>query len=88
MPEEDAPPQTSLIHKPELLALVGVSYGSIFAWMRTGKFPLAREIGSGGRSTKIAWIRAEVEAWLAARPQRQLRPPPPPPRAPRRRTSK
>jgi predicted DNA-binding transcriptional regulator AlpA len=78
------PPQTaerdtasaSLIFKPELLRLLGVSYASIFGWMRAGKFPLAREIGPGGRTTKIAWVRAEVEAWLAARPQRQLRPPP------------
>src|SRR5512132_2252228 len=65
-----------LIYKPELLRLVGVSYSSIFDWMRRGKFPRAREIGPGGRSTRIAWVRAEVETWLAARPQRQLRPPP------------
>jgi predicted DNA-binding transcriptional regulator AlpA len=79
----------SLIFKNELLRLLGVSYGSIFAWMREGKFPLAREIGPGGRTTKIAWVRAEVEAWLAARPQRQLRPPPQgAPRRKRHQTSK
>ena len=65
-----------LIYKPELLALVGVSYGSIFAWMRRGKFPLAREIGPGGRSTRIAWIESEIMAWLAARPQRRMKAPP------------
>jgi predicted DNA-binding transcriptional regulator AlpA len=64
-----------LIFKPELLRLIGVSYGSIFSWMRAGKFPLAREIGPGGRATKIAWIESEVLEWLAARPQRQVKPP-------------
>jgi predicted DNA-binding transcriptional regulator AlpA len=64
-----------LIYKPELLRLIGVSYGSIFAWMRTGKFPLAREIGPGGRSTRIAWVEREVLDWLAARPQRRIKPP-------------
>jgi predicted DNA-binding transcriptional regulator AlpA len=74
--EAEREPASALIFKDELLRLLGVSYGSIFAWMRVGKFPLAREIGPGGRTTKIAWLRAEVDAWLAARPQRQLRPSP------------
>jgi predicted DNA-binding transcriptional regulator AlpA len=73
----------SLIFKPELLRLLGVSYASIFGWMRAGKFPLAREIGPGGRTTKIAWDRAEVMEWLANRPRRKLRPLPQ--GAPRRR---
>jgi predicted DNA-binding transcriptional regulator AlpA len=84
-----------LIYKPELLQLIGVSYGSIFAWMRTGKFPLAREIGPGGRSTRIAWVEREILDWLAVRPKRHIRPPPiaagpakdkgaPPPSAPAR----
>jgi predicted DNA-binding transcriptional regulator AlpA len=64
-----------LIYKPELLRLIGVSYSSIFAWMRAGKFPLAREIGPGGQSTRVAWIEAEVLAWLSARPQRRVKPP-------------
>jgi predicted DNA-binding transcriptional regulator AlpA len=72
------PPAASirLIFKPELLRLVGASYSSIFSWMRCGKFPLAREIGPGGRSTKIAWVESEVMDWLAARPPRQIKPPP------------
>jgi predicted DNA-binding transcriptional regulator AlpA len=72
-----APPDAiRLIYKPELLRLIGVSYSSIFAWMRAGKFPLAREIGPGGRSTRIAWLESEVHAWLASRPKRQIKPNP------------
>jgi predicted DNA-binding transcriptional regulator AlpA len=65
-----------LIFKPELLDLIGVSYGSIFSWMRVGKFPMSREIGPGGRGTRIAWIESEILEWLAARPQRRMKPPP------------
>ena len=69
-------PPIRLIFKPELLALIGVSYGSIFTWMRDGRFPLARELGPpGGRSTRIAWIESEVLDWLAARPKRKMKPP-------------
>ena len=65
------------IFKPELLTRVGVSYSSIFAWMREGRFPLAREIGPGGQSTKIAWLESEIDAWLATRPVRRVSAPPP-----------
>jgi predicted DNA-binding transcriptional regulator AlpA len=69
------PPTIRLIFKPELLALVGVSYGSIFTWMRDGRFPLARELGPpGGRSSRIAWIESEVLAWLGSRPKRRMKP--------------
>jgi predicted DNA-binding transcriptional regulator AlpA len=64
-----------LIFKPELLELIGVSYGSIFSWMRAGKFPIAREIGPSGRGTRIAWVESEILEWLAARPQRRMKPP-------------
>lgn len=66
-----------LIFKPELPALLRVSYSSIFSWMRQGRFPLPRVVGpSGGRSSRIAWFASEVQAWLASLPQRQLKPPP------------
>jgi predicted DNA-binding transcriptional regulator AlpA len=64
-----------LIFKDELLKLLGVTYGSLYAWMRDGKFPLAIEVGPrGGRSIRIAWLESEITEWLAARPRRQLRP--------------
>jgi predicted DNA-binding transcriptional regulator AlpA len=71
------PPTVRLIFRPELLALVGVSYGSIFTWMRNGRFPLARELGpAGGRSSRIGWIESEVLDWIANRPKRQMKPMP------------
>jgi predicted DNA-binding transcriptional regulator AlpA len=70
------PPTIRLIFKPELLALLGVSYVTIHNWMRAGQFPPARELGPpGGRSSRIAWVESEVLDWLANRPQRQMKPP-------------
>ena len=63
--------------KAEVLGLLGVSYTTIFTWMREGQFPLSIELGpSGGRSTKIAWLADEVYAWIASRPRRKLTPTP------------
>ena len=75
--DNGAPADIKLIFKPELLELLRVSYSSIFSWMRAGKFPLVHIIGpSSGRSSRIAWFASEVQAWLASRPQRQIKPPP------------
>jgi predicted DNA-binding transcriptional regulator AlpA len=75
--DNGAPADIKLIFKPELLALLHVSYSSIFGWMRAGKFPLPRVIGPGsGRTSRIAWVASEVQAWLASRAQRVPKPPP------------
>jgi predicted DNA-binding transcriptional regulator AlpA len=72
---DKAPSPIRLMFRPELLALIGVSYGSIFSWMRQGRFPLARELGpAGSRTSRIAWVESEVMDWLANRPRRQMKP--------------
>ena len=66
-----------LLTKAEVLELLGVTYTTVFTWMREGRFPLSIELGpSGGRSTKIAWLADEVYAWIASRPRRKLTPTP------------
>ena len=57
-----------LISKPEVLDRVGVTYPTLWAWMRAGKFPRSRELGG-----KAAWIESEVEEWIAALPVRRLK---------------
>jgi predicted DNA-binding transcriptional regulator AlpA len=74
--DDGAPADIRLIFKPELLELLHVSYSSIFGWMRAGKFPLPRVIGPGtGRTSRVAWYASEIQAWLASRPQRVMKPP-------------
>jgi predicted DNA-binding transcriptional regulator AlpA len=60
--------QVRLISKPQVLDRVGVTYPTLWAWMREGKFPRSRELGG-----KAAWVEAEVEAWINALPTRRLK---------------
>jgi prophage regulatory protein len=64
------PNKTRLIDKSEVLARVPVTFPTLWAWMREGKFPRSREIGG-----RVAWVESEVEAWIAGLPQRKYKNP-------------
>jgi predicted DNA-binding transcriptional regulator AlpA len=64
--ESRSPPR--LLKKSEVLAIVGVTYPSLWAWMRAGNFPRSRIVG--GRSM---WRSDEIDAWLAGLPVRPLK---------------
>jgi len=55
-----------LILRNELIDIIGVSYVTIWGWMRAGTFPRGRDIGG-----RTAWIESEVAAWIASRPIRR-----------------
>jgi predicted DNA-binding transcriptional regulator AlpA len=57
-----------LLSKPEILDITGVSYPTIWAWMRAGSFPRSRIAGG-----KSVWRSDEVDAWLSALPVRKLK---------------
>jgi prophage regulatory protein len=59
-----------LLTRHEIIALTGVTYPTIWQWMREGKFPRPRIAGG-----KSAWLASEVEAWLAGLPTRRFKPP-------------
>lgn len=61
---------TRLLSKPEILDRAGVSYQTIWAWMRDGKFPRSRVLGS-----KICWLESEVEQWMQSLPKTKLKAP-------------
>ena len=63
-----APPGIRLLDKPEVLEITGVTFPTIWAWMRRGEFPRSRIVGG-----KSMWLSTEVEAWLAALPVRKLK---------------
>jgi predicted DNA-binding transcriptional regulator AlpA len=74
-PERQGHPENlscRLLSKAEVLAIVGVSFPTIWSWMRAGKFPRARISGSG-RNSKSVWRSDEVEQWLAQLPVRKLK---------------
>jgi predicted DNA-binding transcriptional regulator AlpA len=67
----NAPPAREgarLLSKREVLAIVGVSYPTIWSMMRANTFPRSRVVGG-----KSMWLSSEIEAWLAALPVRQLK---------------
>jgi predicted DNA-binding transcriptional regulator AlpA len=65
-----APPKLAerLLNKYEVMAISGVSYPTLWDWMRKGRFP--RSLVVGGRSM---WRSTEVDAWLAGLPLRPLK---------------
>lgn len=67
-------PGQYLLNKPQMLQLCGdPSYSTVWLWMVEADFPKPIELGPpGGRTTRVAWIMAEVLAWLQARPRRAI----------------
>jgi prophage regulatory protein len=57
-----------LLSKPEVLAISGCSFPTIWQMMRDGKFPRSRVVG--GRSL---WRSDEVDQWLAGLKIRPLK---------------
>jgi predicted DNA-binding transcriptional regulator AlpA len=64
----DARGHTRLISKGEVLDRTGISYPTIWAWMREEKFPRSRSVGG-----KAMWVEAEIEGWILSRPLRALK---------------
>ena len=57
-----------LMSKAEVLAITGVTFPTIWSWMRNGTFPRSRVVGG-----KSMWRSDEVDAWLGALPIRKLK---------------
>lgn len=55
-----------LLQKAEVTEMVGVSYPTIWRWMRDGKFPRPVEMGE-----RSMWIMDEVQDWMLSLPRRQ-----------------
>jgi predicted DNA-binding transcriptional regulator AlpA len=67
---ENVSPPTSvrLMSKAEVLAITGVSYPTIWSWMRDQKFPRSRVAGG-----LVKWRSDEIEKWLVELPVRTLK---------------
>jgi prophage regulatory protein len=67
-PAEETRQSERLLAKPEVLRLTGVSYPTIWSWMREGKFPRSRKMG-----THVRWLESEVQGWIAGLPIQPLK---------------
>ncbi|WP_234840981.1 helix-turn-helix transcriptional regulator, partial [Xanthomonas perforans] len=60
-------PQTTLpyhfMRLPEVIATVGVSKSTLYAWAAAGKFPKPVQFPGGNIA---AWVSTEVAAWMSA----------------------
>jgi predicted DNA-binding transcriptional regulator AlpA len=61
--------ETRLLCKAEVIERVGVSYPTIWNWMRAGKFPRARDLNGSPR-----WLAHEVEVFLSFLPEKKYLP--------------
>jgi predicted DNA-binding transcriptional regulator AlpA len=65
---EMPPPAVRLMSKHEVCAIVGVSFPSLWTWMRNGTFPRSRIVGGQSK-----WLSSDIDQWLAALPVRRLK---------------
>ena len=67
-------PGQYLLLKPQVLELCGnPSYSTVWLWMKEAGFPHPIELGPrNGRTSRVAWLAAEVFTWLQARPRRAI----------------
>lgn len=49
----------------EVLALIGVSYTTLWRWQAQGRFPHRRRLGPN----RVGFLRSEVEEWIRSRPR-------------------
>jgi predicted DNA-binding transcriptional regulator AlpA len=61
-------PGTRLLDKAEVLAITGVTFPTVWSWMRQGTFPRSRVVGG-----KSMWLSTDIEAWLASLRVRKLK---------------
>lgn len=52
-----------MLRRKEVVKRTGLSYPTIYRYERAGNFPARRRLGPNS----VAWIDAEVDAWMAAR---------------------
>lgn len=61
-------PDTQALREPAVLILTGQSRSSMRRAVARGEFPAPFRLApAGARARAVAWSRAEVEKWIAAR---------------------
>jgi prophage regulatory protein len=64
-------PTLVFLSKAQVLRKIPITAPTLWAWVRTGKFPRPRAISDN----KTVWIEAEVDAWMQSRPHRNYKAP-------------
>lgn len=64
------PTPRKFINRAEVIEATGLSYTTIWNWMRRGHFPCPRQLGPG----RVGWDADEIDAWMASRPVAKVKP--------------
>jgi predicted DNA-binding transcriptional regulator AlpA len=56
------PPLKFICKRDLLIKIGGLSYTTVWAWMKAGTFPRSRTVGG-----KTVWIEDEVDRWMRSR---------------------
>jgi predicted DNA-binding transcriptional regulator AlpA len=60
-------PAVRLLRKPEILRIAGgVSFVTLWCWMRNGTFPPAKQVAG-----QPMWLSTDIDQWLENLPNRQ-----------------
>ena len=62
------PPLPQMMTKPQVLRALGVSYTTLWNYIRRGAFPRGTMIGM-----KVCWKTEAVSEWIEAQPKQQLK---------------
>jgi|SRR5258708_6755098 prophage regulatory protein len=65
----DEPRGPRLLSRQEVVDRIGVTYPTLWAWMRAGRFPRSVHLSS----TKVAWFENEIEEYIASLPRSRLK---------------
>ena len=65
---------SKLLTKQEVINLIGFSYGTIWLWMRQGRFPRSLVVPG---SDRVRWHEREIREWLDNLPRQRLKGDPP-----------
>lgn len=68
MSAKNSRPTPRLLSRLEVMERVGVSYPTIWALMRAGKFPRSRAVGG-----KPLWLEAEIDRYIINLPIKPLK---------------
>ena len=61
-----------LLTKKEVLRRVGVTYPTIWTWMKEGLFPRSVVLQPTQKYSKVAWREEDIDEWCKARPDSKL----------------
>ena len=60
-----------MLSREEVLEIVGVTYPTIWAWVRDKHFPAPRRLGfTKHQQGRIGWLESEVQAWIMSLPKK------------------